>query len=84
MNSNAKFKKNMTRILCLVLAGVMLLGSFAYFTMDEAALYNYSDGLTKEGFFEGVTALDNVILPDYKAYTMPEEHTVATEAEIEE
>ena len=84
MNSNAKFKKNMTRIICLVLAGVMLLGSFAYFTMDEAALYSYSDGLTKEGFFEGVTALDNVILPDYKAYTMPEEHTVATEAEIED
>ena len=82
MNSKAKFKKNLTRLVCLILAGVMLLGSFAYFTMDESAMYSYSDGLTKEGFFEGVTALDNVVLPDYKAYTMPEEHTVATDDEV--
>ncbi len=84
MNSKAKLKKNLTRIVCLVLAGIMLLGSFAYFTMDKSVMYSYSDGLTDEGFFEGVTALDNVILPDYKAYTMPEEYTVATDAEIEE
>ena len=83
MNSKAKFKKNLTRIICLVLAGVMLLGSFAYFTLDKSALYSYSDGLTDDGFFKGVTALDNVVLPDYKAYTMPEDLTVATEAEIE-
>ena len=82
MNSKAKFKKNLTRIVCLVLAGVMLLGSFAYFTLDKSALYSYSDGLTDDGFFKGVTALDNVVLPDYKAYTMPEDLTVATEAEI--
>ena len=84
MNSKAKFKKNLTRIVCLVLAGVMLLGSFAYFTMGDtsASSYSYSEGLTEEGFFEGVTALDNVVLPDYSAYTMPEEHTIATDDEI--
>ena len=84
MNSKAKFKKNLTRIVCLVLAGVMLLGSFAYFTMGDtsSAGLSYSEGLTEEGFFEGVTALDNVVLPDYKAYTMPEEYTIATEDEI--
>ena len=54
MNSKAKFKKNLTRIVCLVLAGVMLLGSFAYFTMGEIPTPVYSEGLTEEGFFEGV------------------------------
>lgn len=82
MNSKAKFKKNLTRIVCLVLAGVMLLGSFAYFTMGEIPTPVYSEGLTEEGFFEGVVALDNVVLPDYKSYTMPEEHTVATDDEV--
>ena len=82
--AKAKFKKNLTRIVCLVLAGVMLLGSFAYFTMGDtsASSYSYSEGLTEEGFFEGVTALDNVVLPDYSAYTMPEEYTIATDDEI--
>ena len=83
MNSKAKTKKNLTRLLALVLAGVMLIGFAGYFTMDKSALYSYSDGLTKDGFFEGVTALDNVVLPDYSAYTMPQAHTVASEDEIE-
>ena len=50
MNSKAKFKKNLTRIVCLVLAGVMLLGSFAYFTMGDtsASSYSYSEGLQKK------------------------------------
>ena len=84
MNSKAKMKKNLTRIVCLVLAGIMLLGCFAYFTMDETetASHDYSAGLTDEGFFEGVTALDNVVLPDYTAYTIPEGATIATEDEI--
>ncbi len=84
MNSKAKMKKNLTRIVCLVLAGIMLLGSFAYFTMEEVETHDYSAGLTEEGFFEGVTALDNVVLPDYNAYTIPEDLTVATEDEINE
>lgn len=82
MNSKAKMKKNLTRIVCLVLAGIMLLGCFAYFTMEDVATHDYSAGLTEEGFFEGVTALDNVVLPDYNAYTVPEDLTVATEDEI--
>ena len=83
MNSKAKMKKNLVRLVCLVLAGIMLLGCFAAFTMEEVEpAHDYSAGLTEEGFFEGVTALDNVVLPDYTAYTIPEEATVATEDEI--
>ena len=83
MNSKTKMKKNLTRLVCLVLAGIMLLGCFAAFTMEEVEpAHDYSAGLTEEGFFEGVTALDNVVLPDYTAYTIPEEATIATEDEI--
>ena len=83
MNSKAKMKKNLVRLVCLVLAGIMLLGCFAAFTMEEVEpAHDYSAGLTEEGFFEGVTALDNVVLPDYTAYTIPEEATIATEDEI--
>lgn len=83
MNSKAKLKKNLVRLVCLVLAGIMLLGCFAAFTMEEVEpAHDYSAGLTEEGFFEGVTALDNVVLPDYTAYTIPEEATIATEDEI--
>ena len=83
MNSKAKMKKNLVRLVCLVLAGIMLLGCFAAFTMEEIEpAHDYSAGLTEEGFFEGVTALDNVVLPDYTAYTIPEEATIATEDEI--
>lgn len=82
MNSKAKMKKNLTRLVCLVLAAIMIIGCFAYFTMEEVETYDYSAGLTEEGFFEGVTALDNVVLPDYHSYTIPEEATVATEDEI--
>lgn len=82
MNSKARTKKNLTRLIALILVGVMALGFVGYFTMDKSALYSYSDGLTKDGFFEGVTALDNVILPDYSAYTIPQAHTVASEDEI--
>ena len=83
MSSKTKMKKNLTRLVCLVLAGIMLIGCFAAFTMKEVERHDYSAGLTDKGFFEGVTALDNVILPDYKAFTMPEEYTVATDAEID-
>ncbi|MBR6609951.1 MAG: trigger factor [Oscillospiraceae bacterium] len=83
MNSKAKMKKNLVRLVCLVLAGIMLLGCFAAFTMgDMPETHDYSAGLTEEGFFEGVTALDNVVLPDYTAYTIPEDATIATEDEI--
>ena len=82
MNSKAKMKKNLTRLVCLVLAAIMIIGCFAYFTMEEVETYDYSAGLTEEGFFEGVTALDNVVLSDYHSYTIPEEATVATEDEI--
>ncbi|MBR4036068.1 MAG: FKBP-type peptidyl-prolyl cis-trans isomerase [Oscillospiraceae bacterium] len=82
MNSKAKMKKNLTRLVCLVLAAIMLIGCFAYFTMEEVETHDYSAGLTEEGFFEGITALDNVVLPDYHAYTIPEDATIATEDEI--
>ena len=83
MNSKAKMKKNLVRLVCLVLACIMLLGCFAAFTMgDMPETHDYSAGLTEEGFFEGVTALDNVVLPDYTAYTIPEDATIATEDEI--
>ncbi len=82
MNSKAKTKKNLTRLVALVLVAITCLGFFSYFTMDKSVMYSYSDGLTKDGFFEGVTALDYVILPEYSEYVMPEALAVATEDEI--
>ena len=64
MSSKTKMKKNITRLVCLVLAGIMLIGCFAAFTMNEVETHDYSAGLTDKGFFYGLTALDNVILPD--------------------
>lgn len=86
MNSKARTKKNLTRLLALVLVGIMCIGFLGYFTQGDSTTvsYDYSAGLTEEGFFEGVTALDHVILPEYTAYTMPEELTIATDDEIAE
>ncbi len=39
---------------------------------ESGSDFSYSDGLTEAGFFEGVTALDYVKLPDYKGIELPE------------
>lgn len=86
MNAKAKTKSNLMKIGALVLAGIIIIGMLAGLGQGQATTstgFDYSAGLTKEGFFEGVTAGDYVTLPDYKAYTIPEDLTIATEDEIE-
>lgn len=46
--------------------------------------YNYSAGLTEDGYFEGVTALDYVTLPDYKTMTVPEDVSTVSDADVED
>ena len=50
---------------------------------NNTGSYNYSDGLTAEGFFEGITALDYVTLPDYRNMAIPEDISNVTDADIE-
>ena len=45
--------------------------------------FNFSDGLTDEGFFEGVNASEIVELPQYKGVSMPAETLVASEEAIQ-
>ncbi|MBQ3008323.1 MAG: FKBP-type peptidyl-prolyl cis-trans isomerase [Oscillospiraceae bacterium] len=87
MNSKAKLKKNITRLVALLLAGLMILGLIATSSDTEEILgktFDYSAPLNKEGYFKDVTAMDVVTLPDYTAYTMPEKYTVADQEAIDE
>ncbi len=43
----------------------------------------YSAGLTAEGYFEGVTALSYVTLPDYRNMAVPEEISTVSEVDVE-
>jgi trigger factor len=46
---------------------------------DDGA-FSYSDGIDKNGFLEGITALDYVELPDYNALVIPSDaHTITDE-----
>jgi len=87
MNSKAKTKSNLFKLGALVLAGIIVVGMLAVFGQGQPTTgtgFDYSAGLTSEGFFKGVTARDYVTLPDYEAYTIPQDLTVATEEDIEE
>ncbi len=44
---------------------------------------SYSAGLTAEGYFEGVTALSYVTLPDYKTMAVPEEISTVAPVDVE-
>ncbi len=44
----------------------------------------YSQGLTEDGYFEGVTALDLVTLPDYQTMKIPEDISTITDEALED
>ena len=84
MNAKAKAKKNLTRLIALVLAGLTFIGMLASCNRaDTTTGFNYSSALTKDGFFKGITATDYVTLPDYSGYEMPESVTVASQEEVD-
>ena len=84
MNSKSKTQKNVIKLVAFVLAALMIIGLLATFTQGSAPapMFDYSKGLTEEGFFEGVNAQESVKLPDYEAYTMPKDKTIASEDEL--
>lgn len=49
----------------------------------DTAEYNYSAGLTEDGYFEGVTASDYVTLPDYKNMEIPEDVSTISDEELQ-
>ncbi len=82
MNSKAKMKKNMVRLVALLLAAMTVIGLVAT-TTNTAELtgrgYNYSAGLTKDGYFKNVTATEVITLPDYSKFEMPKAMTETTD-----
>lgn len=50
---------------------------------SEVNGYSYSTGLTDDGLFEGVTALDFVTLPDYRGEKLPEGTTDISEEALQ-
>ncbi len=80
MNAKAKAKKNMIRLVALLLAAMMFIGMLAS-CIDTGEIlgetFDYSAGLTEDGFFKDVTATEAVTLPDYTAYEIPQKLTVA-------
>ncbi len=86
MNAKAKAKKNMTRLVALLLAAMMFIGMLASCTDTSEILgetFDYSAGLTEDGFFKDVTATEVVTLPDYTAYEIPQKLTVADQETLD-
>lgn len=52
-------------------------------SQGNAAPVDYSQGLTEEGYFEGVTALDYVTLPDYKTMEIPVDVSTISDEDVE-
>lgn len=93
-------KKNMIRLLCLVLALCMGLGlvscggaansdsstpsSSEASSAPEIPEINYSEGLDDTGFWTGVKALDYVTLPEYKGVELPADKLAVTDEEVEQ
>lgn len=50
---------------------------------SEVNGYSYSTGLTDDGLFEGITALDFVTLPDYRGEKLPEGTTDISEEALQ-
>ena len=80
--------KLFTRIACLLLAGIMLMGVFAacssMFMMvggNNNGFYDYSQHLTDEGHFKELDVFEYVTLPEYKGIEIPAEvHKASDEA----
>lgn len=45
--------------------------------------YDYSEGLTENGYFEGVTATELISMPDYKTMEIPEDISTITDDELQ-
>lgn len=50
---------------------------------ETTAAYQYSDGLTEDGFFENLKALDYVTLPSYQGVEIPADVHTITEEKIQ-
>ncbi|MBR5520402.1 MAG: trigger factor [Oscillospiraceae bacterium] len=88
MNAKAKAKKNLTRLIALFLAALMFIGMLASCTgtgttATTATGFDYSSNLTSDGFVKDITASDYVTLPDYAAYEMPANLTVADQEAVD-
>jgi len=59
-------------------------GSSSSSASSAAETYDYSAGLTDEGFFEGVTASDIITLPEYKGVTVPGSVLTVTDDAVQE
>lgn len=49
----------------------------------NATEYDYSAGLTEDGYFEGITAADYVKLPDYKNMEIPEDVSTVSDEQLQ-
>jgi len=85
MNAKAKAKKNLTRLVALLLVGLMFIGMLASCTpsMTGTTGFDYSANLTEDGFFKDITALDYITLPDYTSYEMPSYLTEAAQEDVD-
>ena len=45
--------------------------------------YSYSDGITADGYFAGVTALDYVTLPDYQNMAIPADISTVSDTDVD-
>ena len=45
--------------------------------------YDYSGGITADGYFEGITALDYVTLPDYRNMEIPADISTVSDADLD-
>jgi trigger factor len=83
-----KFKSYFCLFIALVMTLAMLTGCGDKKEEKDDGTFSYSDGIDKNGFWEGITALDYVELPDYNALVIPSDsHTITDEtlqAEIDE
>jgi trigger factor len=50
--------------------------------VEEEAIYDPSEGLDDDGYWEGVSALDHVTLPQYKGLTIPKEYHEIPEEDL--
>lgn len=86
---------NLKKIIAIVLVLALVAGMFGTYmlsgknsgenngTQMPVSTFDHSAGLTDEGFFEGVTALDNITLPDYSAYEIPREKLQVSEDDVQ-
>ena len=89
---------NLKKVLCLGLVLILLLGTFTGCKNEEegegsgsgtgisssSTGFTYSDGITDEGMWEGLTALDLVTLPDFSTLVIKKADVTVTEDEMQE